>query len=82
METMAQSIIYEIFRSNVRARMAKLKLRQEDLAKVLGCTQGHVSYVLSGRTTSPGIELVARFANALGTTPDQLLKPAREKIPA
>ena len=81
MTSMSQNI-YEVFTANVRARMARLGLTQVELAEILGCTQGHVSHVISGRISSPGIDLVDRFARALGTTPDKLLKAPREKIPA
>lgn len=53
--------------------MYELGITQNDLAIRLGCSQPYVSELLSSRYT-PGIGVVARVAESLGTTAAKLLE--------
>lgn len=64
----------DIFRKNVRRKMRSLGWSQDDLAAEMGCTKGYVSQMLRGNIPNPGIETVERFALALGTSIDRLLR--------
>lgn len=51
-------------------------LKQTDLARKIGSSQGHISHLLSGRTT-PDLSTIEKLATALDAEPSDLLK----KIP-
>ena len=54
----------ENFRSNLRRRRRELGLSQEELGAKLGVSGPYVSQVEAGKTT-PGLDVVERFAKAL-----------------
>lgn len=63
-----------VFSRRVRERRKELGLTQVQLAKKLRVTQPVVAYIESEEEpSSPGIDLVARVAEALQTSPSALL---------
>jgi putative transcriptional regulator len=74
METMDAQELRRVFSRRVRERRKELGLTQVDLAKKLGVSQPVVAYVEAEEDkSSPGIDLIARVAEALQTSPSALL---------
>jgi len=71
---------HDIFRTNVRRRLAEKGMRQRELATRLDVTDAYVSQILSGRSV-PGLEVIEKIAGALETTPQYLLMPADPDVP-
>jgi transcriptional regulator with XRE-family HTH domain len=74
-----------LFSESVKARRKELGLTQEQLAGKLGVKQPSVAAIESNRETrSPSLSLVARFAEALNTSPSALLStdPTFSPIPS
>lgn len=63
-----------IFRANLKNRRKELGLSQHELAEALGVTQPCVAQLENGRRL-PQLDTLARYAEALATTPDALLTP-------
>lgn len=63
----------EIFGANVRRFRSHLKMTQRQLAEKLNVYTPYISEIENGKR-SPLFATIARFAEALGTTPDVLLK--------
>lgn len=61
------------FAANVRRLMRSRNLRQCDLARTMGVTDGYISQLLNGHS-SPGLDAIERFAAALGVGPFELLE--------
>ena len=75
MERTVQPVeLRRVFRENIVRRRKELALTQAALAIRLGVAQPWVAQIESGVRT-PAIDTIARFANALQTTPDALLTP-------
>lgn len=67
-----------VFRSRVRALRKALGLTQEELAARMECTTAYISQ-LETQPISVGLGQIAKLAEALETTPEQLVKqPATE----
>jgi len=49
--------------SQLKSRLRERKIRQSDVARAIGCTQGHVSRLLSGEVSedSKTFQRIARF---------------------
>ena len=71
--------ISENFRHNLRRRRRELNLSQEDLARRLNVSGPYVSQVEAGRTT-PGLDVVERFAKALDLPAVALLLEPEESL--
>lgn len=52
---------------------AKKKMSQGDIARALEVDRGYISNIENGKK-NPTLATVARIANALGVSPDELLK--------
>jgi len=61
-----------LVRARYEERKAAAGLTQQALAKRLGVTHTHVSYMLSGQK-SPSLEVFVRLCEALDLSPDALL---------
>jgi transcriptional regulator with XRE-family HTH domain len=61
---MIEMPLAENFRTNLRRRRRELRLSQDELGARLNVTGPYVSQVEAGRTT-PGLDVVERFAKAL-----------------
>jgi DNA-binding XRE family transcriptional regulator len=73
MKKMARgSAIHDTFCQNVRARRAELGLKQKQVAKMLGVSQPSYAAIETGRCV-PTINVVAKVAKSLYTTPSALL---------
>lgn len=64
--------VRDILASNLRRARQKARISQEDLADAAGVDRTYVSGI-ERRQRNPTIEILARFANALGTTSATLL---------
>lgn len=69
---MQGSDLLSLFTSHVRSRRRELGLTQRELADRMGVSQAYVAGMESGVST-PGLNVVAKFAEALNTTPIALL---------
>jgi len=72
--------LVSLFAANVRARRLKLKLTQAELAARMGVHVPYISAIENGHRT-PFLGNLAKFAEALETTPDALIS-ASKKISA
>ena len=63
---------YKKMGQRVRAARTKKGYSQEKLADILEISQAHVGHIESGRAT-PALPTFVKLANALDTTPDELL---------
>jgi len=61
-----------IFKLRVRSRRRELGLTQKQVADRIGVTQAYVATIEAGRN-APGLDVIAKFAEALNTTPSALL---------
>lgn len=61
-----------IFRTRVRSRRLELGLTQTEVAKRMGTNQSFIAAMEAG-TRAPGLDVVAKFADALNTSPSALL---------
>lgn len=68
--------LQRIFGENVRKYRTKQKLSQEELADKVGSFKPYVSEIENGKR-SVLFETIAKFADALETTPDSLLRRPR-----
>lgn len=75
------SNISDVLVANVRFRLESLNWKAKDLAEHAGMTQAQLSDYLTGKK-SPGLEVVARLANALKIPPADLLKAPGEPAKA
>lgn len=71
----APSDLIALFARNVRARRLELGLTQAQLAERLDVYVPYISAVENGKRT-PFLGNIANFAEALETTPDELLRSA------
>lgn len=63
-----------VFSRRVRERRKELGLTQVDLAEKLGLPQPVVAYIeAEDHKSSPGMDMIARVAEALQTSPSALL---------
>lgn len=71
-------VLSKRFRDAVIERLGERN--QSDLARTMGVHRVYVSRYLTGRH-SPGLDVIERFADALGCDPAELLQPtdAREE---
>lgn len=60
------------FHENVNHLLAEKELSRSDLARIMGATPQYVSNYLNG-VKSPGLDVIARFAEALDVDPGLLL---------
>jgi transcriptional regulator with XRE-family HTH domain len=60
------------FGDRIRERRKILQITQEDLAKALGVTPQHISFIEQGKG-SPSLTLLPRLAEELGVSVDYLL---------
>ena len=58
---------------NLKRIRAKKDISQVDVARSLGVSRGFVSNIESGKT-NPTLATIARLANAIGVSSDELLK--------
>lgn len=65
-----------IFAVNLKARRLRLGMTQADLAAAVGVHVPYISDLENGKKT-PYLRNLARFAEALRTTPDKLLRPPK-----
>lgn len=59
--------------NNLKHIRTKKGISQGDIARSLGVSRGFVSNIENGKT-NPTLVTIARLANAVGVTTDQLLK--------
>ena len=59
--------------NNLKRIRTKKGITQGDIARSLGVSRGFVSNIENGKT-NPTLATIARLANAIGTTSDELLK--------
>ena len=73
----------KLFINNVKTTMARKGWGQVDLARALKSKPSAVSRALSEDSPSPNLETIEKMADALGVSPQELLKPAMaaEKTP-
>ena len=58
---------------NIKRIRAKKKMSQGDIARALEVDRGYISNIENGKK-NPTLATVAKIANALGVSPDELLK--------
>jgi transcriptional regulator with XRE-family HTH domain len=68
--------LQRIFGENVRRHRKRNKLSQDQLAAKLHIYKPYISEIENGKR-SVLFDTIARFADALGTTPDSLLRQSR-----
>ena len=61
------------FGKNMKRIRAKKKMSQGDIARALEVDRGYISNIENGKK-NPTIATVAKIANALGVSADELLK--------
>lgn len=61
------------FGNNMKRIRAKKKMSQGDIARALDVDRGYISNIENGKK-NPTLATVAKIANALGVSPDELLK--------
>ena len=61
------------FGKNMKRIRAKKGMSQGDIARALEVDRGYISNIESGNK-NPTLATVAKIANALGVSPDELLK--------
>jgi len=61
------------FGKNMKRIRAKKEMSQGDIARALEVDRGYISNIENGKK-NPTIATVAKIANALGVSPDELLK--------
>jgi transcriptional regulator with XRE-family HTH domain len=59
--------------NNLKRIRNKKAITQGDIARSLGVSRGFVSNIENGKT-NPTLATIARLANAIGVTSDELLK--------
>jgi transcriptional regulator with XRE-family HTH domain len=59
--------------NNLKRIRTKKGITQGDIARSLGVSRGFVSNIENGKT-NPTLATIARLANAIGVTSDELLK--------
>lgn len=59
--------------NNLKRLRTKKGITQGDIARSLGVSRGFVSNIENGKT-NPTLATIARLANAIGVTSDELLK--------
>jgi transcriptional regulator with XRE-family HTH domain len=59
--------------NNLKRIRTKKGITQGDIARSLGVSRGFVSNIENGKT-NPTLATIARLANAIGATTDELLK--------
>lgn len=64
----------DLFRKNVADRMRAAGVTQRGLAEEMGVSQPMVQQYLGGKN-KPGLDVLERFAEALKTSPWELIKP-------
>lgn len=74
---MQENELAAVFAANLRARRLKLGMTQQQLADALGVHVPYISNLENGKKT-PYVRSLARFAEALQTTPDKLLRPPKK----
>jgi Predicted transcriptional regulator with C-terminal CBS domains len=70
-------MLHENFCHNVRRQRESLGLTQHDLAERLEVSRPYIAQVEGGRCV-PTLDLVERFAEALGVSGHQLLLPPKK----
>ena len=65
--------ISEQLDKNMKRIRAKKKMSQGDIARALEVDRGYISNIENGKK-NPTLATVAKIANALGVSPDELLK--------
>ena len=65
--------ISEKFGNNMKRIRTKKKMSQGDIARALEVDRGYISNIENGKK-NPTLATVAKIANALGVSPDELLK--------
>lgn len=63
------------FRINLSALLQAKGLSQSDLGRAMGVTASMVNQYLAGKST-PGLDVLTRFATALGVQAWELIKPS------
>ena len=71
-------VLSQRFRESVLERLGDRN--QSDLARTMGVHRVYVSRYLTGRH-SPGLDVIERFADALGCDPVELLRPLDDDRP-
>lgn len=61
------------FGNNMKRIRIKKKMSQGDIARALEVDRGYISNIENGKK-NPTLATVAKIANALGVSPDELLK--------
>ncbi len=61
------------FGNNMKRIRAKKKMSQGDIARALDVDRGYISNIENGKK-NPTLATVAKIANALGVSADELLK--------
>ena len=61
------------FGKNMKRIRARKEMSQGDIARALEVDRGYISNIESGKK-NPTLATVAKIANALGVSPDELLK--------
>jgi transcriptional regulator with XRE-family HTH domain len=77
----AETEVHQVFCANVRATIQARGITQHELALRLGITDASMSQIIGGRWP-PGLDLVARVAKALETTPAALITPGKIPVDA
>lgn len=75
------SELESVVRENIVARRKSLGMSQKALAEKMGLEQPYISDVERG-IRNPMLDTIARFADALKTTPRDLLTPEKFSEPA
>lgn len=70
-----------VLQSNVEERMKALNLKAAPLAKKAGLGESFVRDILRGKTAVPKADNLAKLAEALETTPEELLGTAPKRAP-
>ena len=65
--------ISEQLGKNMKRIRAKKKMSQGDIARALEVDRGYISNIENGKK-NPTIATIQKLANALGVSPDELLK--------
>jgi len=63
---------YQLLGQRIRAARLAQKLSQEQLAEIIDCSTAHISHI-ENASTKHSLETFVAIANALHTSPDQLL---------
>lgn len=69
-------VLQKRFAEQVLTRLDELEWNRARLAREMGVPSPYLSQYLNGRN-SPGLDVIERFANALGVDPADLLKEHR-----